>query len=124
MSDRVRIYSAQHGAYWCPNGHGYTSNPEEAWITTSEEARKVTDHCGPEKMIELWPVAEGWKTRKELEAENARLRAALERNLQGFRNLLEVRRILGSDRYGALTREEVEQEIGLIEAALAGKEQA
>lgn len=56
-----------------------------------------------------------------LRAENERLRAALKRNLQGYRNLIEFRRI-GPDRYGALTREEIEQEITLIEAALAGED--
>jgi hypothetical protein len=35
-------------------------------------------------------------------------------------NLIEFRRIAGSDRYGALTREEIEQSIAEIDRALGG----
>jgi hypothetical protein len=55
-ANMVYIYSAQHGAYWLPNGHGYTNDKSEAWITTREEALARTGHCGPEKMIELLPA--------------------------------------------------------------------
>ncbi|MEN6602121.1 MAG: hypothetical protein ABFD86_06865, partial [Bryobacteraceae bacterium] len=50
----------------------------------------------------------------ELEAENAGLRATLKRNRQGMQNILEFRKIAANDRYGALTREEVEGVIAEI----------
>lgn len=56
---------------------------------------------------------------KAAEAEARGLREALERIRQGYSNLLEFRKIAGIDRYGALTREEIEQERALIDAALA-----
>lgn len=61
-------------------------------------------------------------TPKELEAENSRLRAALERNIQGYRNIIEMRQMTNG-RFGDLTREELEQSICEDQAALAGKEQ-
>lgn len=60
-------------------------------------------------------------TPKELEAENERLRAALERNVQGYRNIIEMRQMTNG-RFGDLTREELEQSICENQAALAGKE--
>lgn len=48
--------------------------------------------------------------RDALAAERARIR-------QGFVNILEFRKIAGSDRYGALTREEIEEQIALLDAA-------
>jgi chromosome segregation ATPase len=48
-----------------------------------------------------------------------RLRGALARQRQGLSNLLEFRRIRGSDRYGALIREEIEQSMAEIDAALS-----
>ena len=90
MSDRVRIYSAQHGAYWCPDGHGYTTDPEQAWITTREEAEHATGHCGPEKMIELWPVADDWMTRKELEDAVHSLREIVEESRACMRDAIRM----------------------------------
>lgn len=52
------------------------------------------------------------------ETREKRLREVLERNRQGYRNLLEFRRLSGG-RYGALTREELEQTITEIDTALA-----
>lgn len=58
MSDWVRIFSGEHGAYWRPDGDGYTEHIGEAWVLPREEAIKHTQHCGPEKMIELRPVSD------------------------------------------------------------------
>lgn len=47
------------------------------------------------------------------------LRAAMERQIQGLLNILEFRKLSGeSQRYGALTREELEQSISEGRAAL------
>jgi len=60
MNDElVRIYSGEHGAYWRPNGHGYTNDRRDAWVLPKLQARKITYHCGPEKMIRLEPVVDG-----------------------------------------------------------------
>lgn len=48
-----------------------------------------------------------------------RLELQLRRNHRGYLNILEFRRIKGSDRYGALTREELDQVISEIESALS-----
>lgn len=58
--------------------------------------------------------------RGELEAENARLRKELERQRQGLQTILELRKIAGTDRYGALTRDEIEEVIMGIDAVLKG----
>lgn len=49
---RVRIYSAEHGAYWRGTGKGYTSNPEESEIYWCRDAVHKTRHCEPEKHIQ------------------------------------------------------------------------
>jgi len=49
----VRIYSAEHGAFWRGKGNGYTINPMESDIVSCEEAFKKTYHCGPEKQIQF-----------------------------------------------------------------------
>jgi hypothetical protein len=49
----VRIWSAEHGAYWRPDGAGYTSDGLDAWVLLFEDALKQTSHCGPEKRIEF-----------------------------------------------------------------------
>ncbi len=46
-----QIYSDQWGAYWRPNGKGYTYEKGEAWKLTFKEAYEATSHCGPEKYI-------------------------------------------------------------------------
>jgi predicted RNase H-like nuclease (RuvC/YqgF family) len=57
-------------------------------------------------------------------AERDALRAQLERNRQGYLNILEFRKIAGSGaRYGALSRDELEEVIRQIDAALAGVKQ-
>lgn len=47
----VRIYSEEHGAYWRPEGAGYTCDGLEAGVYVFEDAFKCTRHCGPEKRI-------------------------------------------------------------------------
>lgn len=54
--DRVVIWSDEHQAYWGPNGRGYHLDVRDAGLYTSAEAHALTDHCGPEKRIELRPV--------------------------------------------------------------------
>lgn len=50
------IYSGEHGAYWRPGGHGYTTRPDEAGRWTLAEAYFATKHCGPEKAISFQPI--------------------------------------------------------------------
>ncbi len=67
-------------------------------------------------------VSEGlaWAKQRneELEAENAAFRKELERQRQGLQTILELRKIAGTDRYGALTRDEIEDVIMGIDATL------
>ena len=53
----VRIWSREHGAYWRPNGNGYTQNPAWAGTWPLSSAWRATRHCGPEKRIEFELVA-------------------------------------------------------------------
>lgn len=55
--DPVFIWSGEHNAYWRTGGNGYTVRASKAGIWTREEAVRQTIHCGPEKRIELEPVA-------------------------------------------------------------------
>lgn len=48
---RVRIWSAEHGAYWRPDGGGYTIHAAAAGTWVSQDAFACTRHCGPEKQI-------------------------------------------------------------------------
>jgi hypothetical protein len=50
--------------------------------------------------------------------ERQRMQEALKRVRQGYQNILAFRHIAGSDRYGALTREEVEGVIAEVDIAL------
>ncbi len=49
----VRIYSAEHCAFWRGSGQGYVDSPEESQVWAIEDAVKRTKHCGPEKKIEF-----------------------------------------------------------------------
>jgi hypothetical protein len=48
----VRIYSAEHRAYWRGSGSGYTENPLESNVMCLSDAFNKTRHCGPEKRIQ------------------------------------------------------------------------
>lgn len=50
---RVRIYSAEHGAWWRDTGQGYTLDPCESAVWDVRAAFKRTRHCGPEKRIQF-----------------------------------------------------------------------
>lgn len=50
---RVRIFSAEHQAYWRGSGQGYTDDPEASDVHDIEAAFKMTQHCCPEKRIEF-----------------------------------------------------------------------
>jgi hypothetical protein len=52
----VRIYSAEHHAYWRPGGNGYCSCSCVAGVFDLADAYRRTRHCGPEKRIEFEPV--------------------------------------------------------------------
>jgi hypothetical protein len=49
---RVRIYSAEWGAFWRGKGSGYTENAEESDVLDIGHAVARTSHCGPEKQIQ------------------------------------------------------------------------
>jgi len=53
----VRIWSAEHRAWWRPNLCGYTVHAEVAGRYSFEEAWAATNHCGPEKRIVFEVVA-------------------------------------------------------------------
>lgn len=48
---RVRIWSAEHGAYWRPGGMGYTIHREAAGTWVSQDALAELRHCDPDKRI-------------------------------------------------------------------------
>ena len=54
---RVRIYSAEHDAYWRGTGQGYTQDKTKSAVLDCEEAFNRVQHCGPEKLI--WLIGEG-----------------------------------------------------------------
>lgn len=49
----VRIYSAEHQAYWMGSGNGYTTNPLDSDVWQFDLAVARTLHCGPEKQIQF-----------------------------------------------------------------------
>ena len=55
-AELVRIWSGEHNAYWRHNASGYTVRASAAGIYTRSDAEAFTNHCGPEKRIELEPV--------------------------------------------------------------------
>jgi hypothetical protein len=52
----VVIWSGEHGAYWRPEGAGYTTLSAEAGRWTLASAYFKTKHCGPEKAISYQPI--------------------------------------------------------------------
>ncbi|MHB8803591.1 MAG: hypothetical protein ACYC5U_12750 [Rhodocyclaceae bacterium] len=54
--DKVRIRSKEWGAWWRPNGAGYTDDIEQAGIYDAKDAWARVHHCGPEKGIVLVAV--------------------------------------------------------------------
>lgn len=55
-STKVYIFSAEHGAYWRPEGAGYTTERDDAGVWEKEDAKRITSHCGSEKRIRLIPI--------------------------------------------------------------------
>ena len=53
---KVRIYSAEWGAFWNGKGNGYTQDPQKSDVWSCEEAFRQTQHCGPEKGIQFVKV--------------------------------------------------------------------
>ncbi len=66
---RVRIYSAEHHAYWRGTGQGYTDSPDASTVMDIEEALKMTRHCGPEKRIRFTEATGSGLSKLELEAQ-------------------------------------------------------
>ena len=50
---QVRIYSAEHIAFWRGVGNGYTELASESKVWSCECAVRITRHCGPEKRIQF-----------------------------------------------------------------------
>lgn len=50
---KVRIYSAEHMAYWRGTGQGYTLDKSESALWDFEDAFKRTNHCCPQKRIQF-----------------------------------------------------------------------
>jgi len=48
---KVIIWSNEHGAWWRPEGKGYTGDRADAWAVDFLTAWNYTQHCGPEKKI-------------------------------------------------------------------------
>jgi len=94
-SDKVEylIWSGEHNAYWRPDGAGYSTRIRDAGRYTLEDAKKRTNHCGPEKKIEIEPIAaqpiggEDVRTADRLERVAAQLSAE---RIQGWANPLVV----------------------------------
>lgn len=59
LGKTVRIWSAEHRAWWRPNGNGYTSQPDQAGLYDFADAYDATKHCGPEKQIAYEVVSAG-----------------------------------------------------------------
>lgn len=55
---RVRIYSAEWGAFWRNTGQGYTGDSAESAVWSTEKAFARTRHCGPEKKIQFVGTAD------------------------------------------------------------------
>ena len=52
----VRIYSAEHNAFWRGTGQGYTDDEDASDVLRIEKAFEMTNHCGPEKRIQFIEV--------------------------------------------------------------------
>ena len=52
----VRIYSAEHNAFWRGIGNGYTDDINASAVWHCQEAVRRTRHCGPEKQIQYVSV--------------------------------------------------------------------
>ena len=50
---RIRIYSAEHQAFWRGSGNGYTDDATVSDIWDCVVAFERTKHCGPEKRIQF-----------------------------------------------------------------------
>ncbi len=50
---QARIWSAEHGTWWRPNGGGYTGTKDSAGVYEFSDAWSRVRSCGPEKMISL-----------------------------------------------------------------------
>lgn len=50
-SDQVFIWSAEHNAYWRPNGNGYTRRIGGAGLYDRVEAEEILRGVGPEKRL-------------------------------------------------------------------------
>ncbi len=49
----VRIYSAEHGAFWRGSGQGYTCDSAQSDIWPCDKAFEATRHCCEQKRIQF-----------------------------------------------------------------------
>lgn len=67
MTDRVRIWSFEHDAWWKSGGMGYTQHVQEAGIYLRDDAVKIVRQaniCGQvnERIMELKPYTDFHRT--------------------------------------------------------------
>ena len=56
QTNKTRIWSGEHGAWWRPSSSGYSTNIDDAGIYDHDDAVRRTRGCGPEKKIKLVPT--------------------------------------------------------------------
>ncbi len=56
LRHRVKIWSAEHCAWWRAGGYGYTAQVECAGAFDFDDAYDRTKHCGPEKRIAYYAL--------------------------------------------------------------------
>ncbi len=85
----VRIYSAEHDAYWRGTGQGYTISPQESHIWPIEKALARTRHCCPMKRIQFINAVQETKVLKiEMDITKKMTESELAKALLGLQTTL------------------------------------
>ncbi len=51
LSERVRIWSLEHKAWWCPNSMGYTTDVAQAGLYSPEEAGSIVSKSSKDEVV-------------------------------------------------------------------------